>query len=342
MIAMGARDLATLVFFGAGTVVIGTLGTLLALRLLRVRSLALQVAVAAVMPALTALLGAWLGARAMFFSDHDLSALGVLLTAAGIVGVLAGWLFGRRVAVAEDRLDEIHRERAVESSRRELMAWVSHDLRTPLAGIRAMSEALADGVVREPADVARYHGRLRVEAERLGALVDDLFELGRAEHRSVAASLQRIALDDLVSDVIAGLAPIAQARGVHLVGRRASTRVELDAAAPELLRALRNVLENAIRYTPSDGSVFVETECRVATAVVTVRDAGGGIAAEHIDRVFEPGFRGDPARTPGHAGGGLGLAIARDVIIAHRGIISIENVDEGACVTIELPIAAKG
>ncbi len=339
---MKPADAAELTGWGAGTVVAGLGITVIALRLLRQRGLAFQVAVVAVVPGVTALLGAWLGARAMFFSDHDQTALTVLLVAAGIVGVLGGALFARRVASAEAELDRIQRERAVEDGRRELMAWVSHDLRTPLAGICAMSEALADGVVREPDDVARYHRQLRIEAERLGTLVEDLFALGKADHRLVTASLDRIALDDLVSDAIAGLAPVAESRGVRLIGTRTETSIELDAAAPELLRALRNVLENAIRHTPTNGRVVVETTRNEHHALVVVRDQGGGIDPGHLDRVFEPGFRGDAARTPGYAGGGLGLAIARGVVDAHHGVISIANVDDGAEVIIELPLPVGG
>lgn len=340
MVDVKTADLLELIAWGAGTVTIGAIVTLLALSALRRRGLAVQVAVVAVVPCCTALLGAWFGSRAMFFSAHDRTALVVLLVAAGIVAALAAFGFGRRVAASQELLRAAQRERAVETSRRELVAWVSHDLRTPLAGIRAMAEALADGVVSEPDDVTRYHSQLRAEAEHLSELVDDLFELSRAQHGLIAASMERIALGDLVSDAIAGLNPVAAAKGVRIVGSESSELVELDAAAPELLRALRNVLENAIRHTPTDGAVVVETHREGAAAIVTIRDGGGGIAPEHLDRVFDPGFRVDPARTPGHAGGGLGLAIARGVIEAHRGAISIANEANGARVTIELPTTA--
>jgi signal transduction histidine kinase len=337
---MKTADLAQLIGWGAGTVVVGAIATTVALRLLRRRGLAAQVAVVAIVPCCASLLGAWFGSRAMFFSDHDRTALVVLLVAAGIVGVGAAIAFGFRVAAADHALHAARREQAVEASRSELVAWVSHDLRTPLAGIRAMAEALADGVVHEAQDVRRYHEQLRIEAERLGGLVDDLFELSRAQHGTIAASIERIALDDLVSDAIAGLAPVAAARGVRIIGAGSGEAVELDVAAPEMLRALRNVLENAIRHTPADGSVVVETRRDGAAAIVSICDDGGGIDPAHLERVYEPGFRADPARTPGHAGGGLGLAIARGVVEAHRGAISIANEANGARVTIELPVAA--
>lgn len=336
---MKAVDAAQLVAWAGGTVVLGGLVAFAALRAMRRRALAWQLTVVAVVPCITALLGAWFGSRAMFFSDHDRTALTVLLLAAGAVGGVAAIVLSRRVAGADAALRAAERDRAVEASRRELVAWVSHDLRTPLAGIRAIAEALADEVVHDRDDVRRYYEMLRNESERLAGLVDDLFELSRTDHGMIARSMERVALEDLVSDAISGLAPVAAAKGVRIVGRGAGERVELDAAAPELLRALRNLLENAIRHTPADGAIVVETGRRGDAAFVSILDAGGGIAAGDLDRVFDTGFRGDPARTPGHAGGGLGLAIARGVVEAHRGVVSVVNEADGARFTVQLPLA---
>ncbi len=339
---MKTTDALQLIAWAGGTALLGGVTTLLVLRVLRRVALAHQIAVVAVAPCLTALLGAWVGSQAMFFSDHDRTALTVLLIAAGVVGGVAAILLSRRVAAADAALQAVERDRAVEGSRRELVAWVSHDLRSPLAGIRAMAEALADGVVAEPGDVERYHEQLRLESERLAGLVDDLFELSRTQSGVLVRELERVSLADLVSDAIAGMAPVAAAKNVRLVGRCDDARVELEASAPELLRALRNILDNAIRYTPSDGSVIVQTACAGDRARVTVADDGGGLAARDLDRVFEAGYRGDPARTPGHAGGGFGLAIARGVVEMHHGEISIVNSNGGARVTIELPVVRVG
>jgi signal transduction histidine kinase len=236
------------------------------------------------------------------------------------------------------RLEEARkRERALEGSRRELVAWVSHDLRTPLAGIRAMAEALEDGVVDDPETVARYHNAIRIEADRLSALVEDLFELSRTQAGALRLHLERVSLGDLVTDLMAGSAPLAEAKGVHLERRVAASPPELAVSTPEMLRALRNIIENAIRHTPSDGTVVVEAGREVNRAYVSVVDDGGGIPEGELERVFDVAFRGDQARTPG-AGAGLGLAIARGLVEAHQGDISVRNENGGCRFTVRLPL----
>jgi signal transduction histidine kinase len=245
---------------------------------------------------------------------------------------------GHELGLASQRLDEARqRERLVEQSRRELVAWVSHDLRTPLAGLRAMSEALEDGLADDPATVARYHRAMRDEVEQLARLIDDLFELSRAQAGAIRLELERLSLTDLVSDAIAGLAPVAASKGVRLEGRIGSPDTDLTGSAPELTRALRNILENAVRHTPADGSVIVEVGRQGADAFVSVADGGGGVPEDALARIFDAGFRGDPARTPG-GGAGLGLAIARSFVEAHSGRITVRNEDGGACFTVWLPV----
>ncbi len=237
----------------------------------------------------------------------------------------------------EQRLAEARRrEQAVEESRRELVAWVSHDLRTPLAAIRAMVEALEDGVVSDPATVARFHATLRTETDRLTALVDDLFELSRTQAGALRLQLEQVSLGDLVSDAIAGVAPVAEAKGVRLEGRVEGPSPAVLVSTPEVLRALRNVLENAIRHTPTDGSVMVLAGSEPAgDAYVSILDTGGGVPLDDVERIFEVGFQSDPARTGG--GAGLGLAIARGFVEAHHGRITVENENGGARFTVRLP-----
>jgi signal transduction histidine kinase len=248
----------------------------------------------------------------------------------------------RSLDALDDRLQEAdERQRRAESSRRELVAWVSHDLRTPLAGIRALAEALEDGVVDDPETVARYHRTLRVEADRLARLVDDLFELSRQSAGVLRLRFERVGLDDLVSDVLAGSTAAARAKGVELVGRvdgcptdRGHTVV---VSTVELVRALRNIVENAIRHTPTGGTVEVAGGVRDGHVYVAVTDTGGGIATADLERVFEAGFSGDRARTPDSHGAGLGLAIARGLIEAHHGTITAANVDGGARFVVAIP-----
>ncbi len=362
----------------AGTAAVAGVVGALVLRGVRTRSIGAQTASVALVGVIAVGVGAWAGARVMFLSEHDLGALGVMLIAAGTVAVVTSLLLGRRVGRASDalaqvtrhlgdgeavvaepavaapaelarlrleleetarRLDEARaRETALDTSRRELVAWVSHDLRTPLAGMRAVIEALEDRVVQDPATVARYYTTLRIECDRLSGLVDDLFELSRTQAGVLRLEFERVSLGDLVSDAVATAVPIATAKGVHLAGHLDGPPAELDVSAPEILRALRNILENAIRHTPGDGTVVVEAGRDAGRAYVSVSDNGGGIPDADLSRVFDVAFRGDTARTPGD-GAGLGLAIARGLVEAHHGEVSVRNENGGACFTVRLPLS---
>jgi signal transduction histidine kinase len=243
----------------------------------------------------------------------------------------------RELEAAYERLAEAHRrEQALEASRRELVAWVSHDLRTPLAGLRAMAEALEDEVVADPKTVHRYHGRIRTEVDRLAEMVDDLFELSRIHAGALRLSRRRVGLGDLVADAVAGTEALARAKGVRLHGDvSGGLPVQVDSA--ELGRALRNLVVNAIRHTPSDGAVEITGEVGDGEARVTVADACGGIPEDDLPRVFDIAFRGETARTPG-GGAGLGLAIARGIVEAHAGEIGVTNAGGGCRFTVHLPL----
>jgi signal transduction histidine kinase len=340
------------------------------------RPLSLQASAVALTAVAAVAVGAWAAANAMFVSTHDLDALGVVLAAAGLVGVGAAVLLGRRVGRASRSLVEVARrigegevgveaghpattelaalarelermsaqletararEQALEASRRELVAWVSHDLRTPLAAIRAMAEALEDGIVSDPATVARYHRQVSLEVDRLAALVDDLFELSRTQAGVMELHREPVALADLISDALAGAAPVAQAKGVRLEGRLDGPTPELALSTPEVARALRNLLENAIRHTPADGTVSVEAGVDGGVAYVAVADACGGIPAPDLERVFDVAFRGEAARTPG-GGTGLGLAIARGMVEAHGGELVVANDGPGCRFVVRFPL----
>ncbi len=349
----------------------------LLLRALRHRSTTLSLTVVVLVAVAAVLAGAVGTAYAMFLSQHDLQVLLVVVAVAGSVGVATALVLGRAVvagsralgvaaagigdggysrsrlplsaelATLDRQLAETSvrleasrtRERALETSRRELVAWVSHDLRTPLAGIRAMAEALEDGVVADPETVDRYHAGLRREADRLAAMVDDLFELSKINASALRLSLQEVSLADLVSDAVASASPVAAAKGVRLVGgASAALPPVVEGSMPELGRVLRNLLSNAIRHTPADGVVSVQAGTDGDTAYVEVVDACGGIPVDDLPRLFEVAFRGTAARTPGEEGGaGLGLAIARGLVEAHRGEISISNDGPGCRVLVSLP-----
>jgi signal transduction histidine kinase len=286
-------------------------------------------------------IGALVAAQSMFVSTHDLSALVVMMAGAGTAGVLAALALADELARArEEATEATARERALEGSRRQLVAWVSHDLRTPLAGIQAMVEALDDGVVEQPDEVRSYYQRLSAETTNLGQLVDDLFELSRIEASALDLTLERVSLGELVSDAVASAAVLAEAKGVEVRGQVDAPPPEVQASSRELTRVVLNLLDNAIRHTPPGGAVEVVVARRGRHAEVSVADGCGGIPVQDLDRVFDPAFRGDAARTPGDAAGtGLGLAIARGFVEAHHGDVAVRNEGDGCRFTVRLPLA---
>jgi signal transduction histidine kinase len=218
-------------------------------------------------------------------------------------------------------------------ARRELVAWASHDLRTPLANMQAMLEALEDGLA-QPED---YVPALREQVRLLSLLVDDLFELARIDSGALTLELREGPLAPLVASCLRGVEAEARARRVEL---RASVDEATSAryAADKVERVLFNLLTNALRHTPSDGSVAVLVEPLVEEVRVTVEDTGEGLAPESERRMFERFWRADRARSS--RGAGLGLAIARGLVEAHGGRIWAENREGGgARVSFTLPAA---
>lgn len=377
-VGIPAADAIQLSMMAAGGAVgAGALGAI-ALWALRRRSIAAQSVVVAFTSLGAVGVGALLAARGMFISGHDLAALVVVLFAAMTVALVIAFFLGRRVgdasrsltdaarslasgegkafsgqseplelAALARELDEMQakleqtrmRERAMDASRRELVAWVSHDLRTPLAGIRAMAEALEDGVVTDHQTVTRYYRTLRQETDRLAQLVDDLFELSRINSGAIKLNFSPVSIGDLVSDALAGAAALAEIKGVKLQGSVNGGPLVVEASVSEVSRVLHNLLENAIRHTPSQGTVSVEARMTDGHAIVTVTDACGGIPEADLTRVFDLAFRGKAARTPeSHGGGGLGLAIARGIVEAHKGGIEVQNLEPGCRFTVRLPL----
>jgi len=250
---------------------------------------------------------------------------------------------GRELEEASQHLARARtREQALEAARRELVAWVSHDLRTPLSAVRAIVEALEDGLVEDPETLARYLRTLRNETDRLSAMVDDLFELSRIQAGALRLEMERVSLSDLVSDAVASESIKAGEKAVRLEARLAGQAPDLEVSPSHLTRVLRNLLENAIRHTPSDGTVWVEVGTDRGKAYVAIADQCGGIPELDLPRVFDPAFRGEAARTPLVDGGaGLGLAIARGIVEAHGGAIRVENKGPGCRFEFRLPLTPE-
>lgn len=245
----------------------------------------------------------------------------------------------RELDAARERLAESRaREAALEASRRELVAWVSHDLRTPLAGMRAMAEALEDGVAEDP---ARYRRQIRTEVDRLAAMVDDLFELARIHAGTLKLHLDQVSLSDLVSDSLAGADALARERGVRLHGHAAGN-ICVRADGKELSRLVTNLIVNAIRHTPAEGRVDIRLDAAGDRVRIAVSDECGGIPSADLARVFDVAWRGTNARTPGPDGGaGLGLAIVRGIAEAHAGDVTVRNVGGGCRFEVTLPALAN-
>ena len=337
VLGMPARDAAELITISFGTALVALGLAYLPLQL-RARTV-----LVALVPVVAVGAGALAAARKMFVSAHDLDALVVIVVGAGTVGVLGASRLARDLERANRRVAAAaERERMMERSRRELVAWVSHDLRTPLSGIRAMVEALADGVVADPDTVHQYHHVLIEETDRLARLVDDLFELSRIQADALQLAIERVSLGEVVSDAVAAAVAVAEARGVRVETSVDGGAPEVLVSTPEMLRVVRNLLDNAVRHTPSGGAVRVEVTGDIRHGVLSVSDECGGIPTPDLDRVFDVAYRGDVARSSQvDAGGGLGLAIARGLVEAHAGEISVRNESGGCRFTVRLPLASS-
>jgi signal transduction histidine kinase len=360
----------------AGGAGVAGLGVVWLFRRRSVRWLTGAVAVVAVVAVLAGMVGT---ANAMFLSGHDFNVVLLVSLVAGAVamaiGSLVGAVFsGYSHALQEDarrfgesgeftstargpaelqglsdelartsrRLQESRaREARLEESRRELVAWVSHDLRTPLAGLRAMTEALEDGIADDP---SRYHRQIRAEVDRMVRMVDDLFELSRIHAGNLRLSLEPVMLGDLVSEAIASADPVARAHGVRL-GGGVDPGLEVVADAAELSRVVGNLLMNAIRHTPADGVVEVVARSGPDGVELAVTDGCGGLSEEDMERAFDVAWQGSRARTPDVAGvfgsgAGLGLAIVKGIVEAHQGKVTVHNHVPGCRFLVQLPTPA--
>lgn len=344
-------------------VAVGALG-LVAGYLLRHRSLRWQFGLVAVISVLAVLAGVLAVAQRMFLSDHDLEVVTLVTVSAAVIALLVALALGATIArwsqslqagvrrvgdgttyVAQQRgpaefralsaeLESMHarleesrvRELRLETARRELVSWVSHDLRTPLAGLRAMTEALEDGIAADP---ARYRSQIRAEVDRMTRMVDDLFELSRIHAGVLQLRPQLLPLGDLVSEAIAATEPVARARGIR-VGGSVEPGLHVMADPAGLSRVLSNLVTNAMRHTPAGGQIEILGRRGESGVELSVSDGCGGIADDDLTRVFDVAWTGSIARTPeladvNGAQAGLGLAIVKGIVEAHEGDVSVTN-----------------
>jgi signal transduction histidine kinase len=227
---------------------------------------------------------------------------------------------------------------AADRARRDLVAAASHDLRTPLAALSLLVDAIADGVVTRPEEVAEYHARMRVHLRHLARLVDDLFELARLEAGDLRFERVPVAVPEFVGETVEAFRPRAEARALTLAEEVEATVPPVAASPERLQRVLFNLLENAVQHTPAGGEVRLSARTDDGGVAFEVADSGTGISARDAARVFDRFYRGgdDASRPPG--GSGLGLAIARAIVEAHGGMIWVANPGEpGARVRFTVP-----
>lgn len=319
----------------------------------------------------------WVTARLMFASEHDLQLATVLLLFATAIAMLLGSFFSagitrriqalktaaRRLASGDlsaragvEGRDEIAalaasfndmaeklqaadaHQRRLEDLRRELVAWATHDLQTPLTAIRVQLEALADGVVDDPPTVQRYLRTTQRQVNDLSLLIDDLFQIAQLDAGGLVIQPTRCSLSDLISDTLESFSALAQESRVTLRGSCAPDLDPVSLDARRMGRLLNNLIGNAITYTPPGGTVTVTARREAGQVRLSVSDTGEGIAPADLPHIFERFYRGEKSRSRGTGGAGLGLAIAQGIVHAHGGEIRVDSrLGEGATFHVSLP-----
>lgn len=248
--------------------------------------------------------------------------------------------FGQAIAHMRDGLKEsVAQQAALEQERRLFVAAIAHDLRTPLTSVRGYLEGIRDGVARTPEKQAQYVGVALAKTEALEKLVDGLFIYSKTEYLSQPPRTEPLDLGALLTEAAAGMQPRAQAKGVSLMVDAGPEPATVPGDQAMLSRVVDNLLDNALRYTPAGGTVTVGWRAGLDHIRFWVQDSGPGIPPEDLDLVFQPLYRGDKARGTRTGGAGLGLAIARRLVEAHGGTISVEN-RAGARFAVALPANA--
>ena len=346
--------------------------TLALQRILHRASIVVQICLAVVSTLAVLIAGLVSAFDAMFISAKDLELMWYILAIASAVAVVVSVVFGRGVArnmrhlavdaarigrgesiagggkmsselanLAAELKSTSHRleisrqrEKEIEQARQKLVTWVSHDLRTPLASMRAMAEALEDGVAT---DISGYHRRIIAQADQMAVLVNDLLELSKIQAGTMTLNPQRLDLYDLVSDAIADLAPLATSRSITMIESGVEhTAMSADPAA--LGRAIRNVILNAILYSPHNSRVSIAARSLAGKVVIDVYDQCGGISPNEIPLLFTAGWQSmrNEAKTA-YSGAGIGLSTVFGIIKAHQGQVEVENHSDGCRFRISIP-----
>ena len=319
----------------------------------------------------------WFSAQMMFASQHDLLLAIVLLVFASGMAIMLGYFLSSTITnriyilkeaaekLAEGSLqtrvpangrDEVaalartfnqmaeqleaadNRQRELERLRADLIAWVGHDLQTPLASMRAILEALENDVVDDSQTVKRYLGTAQRDVRSLSILIDDLFQMAQLDAGGIHLDRAESSLSDLISDTLESFSALALRQGVKLEG---SADPNVDPATMDtqrIGRVLNNLIGNALRHTPTGGTVEVRAQRTGSGVEVSVSDSGEGIRAEDLPHLFESFYRGEKSRSRSTGGAGLGLAISRGIVQAHGGEIKVlSEVGHGSQFMFSLP-----
>lgn len=319
----------------------------------------------------------WFSAQMMFASQHDLLlAIVLLIFASGMAMVLGYFLSSaitNRINLLKDAAEQLaggnlqtrvpsngqdevatlartfnqmaeqleavdKKQRELERLRADLIAWVGHDLQTPLASMRAILEALEDGVVDDPQTVKRYLNTAQRNVQSLSVLIDDLFQMAQLDTGGMPLDRAESSLSDLISDTLESFSELAQRQGVNLSGSVAPTVDPVTMDTQRIGRVLNNLIGNALRHTPAEGRVEVHARRTALGVEVSVSDTGEGIRAEDLPHVFDSFYRGDKSRSRSTGGAGLGLAISRGIVQAHGGEIKVQSeAGRGSQFTFTLP-----
>ena len=338
-----SHDLSSITLLALGGSLPVVLAGALLIKLARSWSITVSMVALVLIPTLATLAGVLSASR--FMTDSTFGTIAVVLVVVAVVTLPSAVMLARyqaRRTVWEQEIQDA--ERAAEQSRRQLVAFVSHDLRTPLAGIRALSEAIADGIVSD-VEVRVQARRIEQETVRLSEMVDDLFEMAKINAGAVTAPYEQVALDEVVDDVINAHRIAAERSGVTLDADVPAVPVRVIGSDRALVRVLSNLVANAIAHTPAGGTVRLSVGADSEGAWARVDDTGVGIDADDLPKVFDVAYRGSNHRVPRSdsslpSGSGLGLAIAAGLVRAHRGSLSAHNLDRGARFEVRLPLAA--
>jgi signal transduction histidine kinase len=377
-LGMKASELAHLAGLLVPAVIVTVAAATLASSLLTRTSLRQRYLAIAAVGTLVALGNLFALTQAMFVSARAAAVLAVVLTYASAAGLAAAYASARSSASALDRvtrtaetlgggdlsirvgsldagpeLDRLaatidqmagrmqsirDQEQRIEQTRRDLITAVSHDLRTPLANLRAMVEAIDDRVVTDPPTMRRYVSDMRRSVGELSSLVNDLFEMAQVDAAAIEAEVDRARLDDVIASAMATVEVEAAHKGVHLSADVRGT--EAVPCSPHLIRVLQNLLVNAVRHTPADGTIRIEGRRDPRVLRLVVQDTGEGISEADLPHVFDPFFRADTARSGD--GAGLGLALAERIVHALGGAIEVASQpDRGARFDVMLPLPTE-